>query len=724
MLLKEYIDAGLVHSIHTSERRSFRSCRRRWDWTSRQMYYPRVTPEPLEFGVAFHKAMEVFYEPSTWDRDLVVRQALALVAFKKVCDEQLKEFTRLNGEPEIDKIENYRERIKLGLNMIRNYTENISPVTDIGFRPIEVEVAFEVPILSPEGEPLWCKCDRCWQKTKNDDRDTWQGLPVTYGGRLDMLAEHIETGRLYIYDWKQLTTDSPVLTPSGWSKMGNLKVGDFVIGSNGKPTKVTGVYPKGLHQVYEVEFRDGTVIECSKDHAWYVKDCNGKFSVKETQQLIDKPSYQRYAVPLISGPVEFNSQKNKLPMHPYVLGSLLGDGSFVGSVLKYSSKSGETIELLKKYATSDVVFKDQRHMGSNSWQIDGPWRSQLRELNLWNTHSHHKLIPQIYLEASVEDRILLLQGLADTDGNTGILRITTTSAMLAECIRELIWSLGGKAFQTVSKERLHQNGKTINVPQYGINYWLPDSIEPNQLERKRIGRKAQSKGLHRSIKEVRATDNYKEMLCIRVEAKDHLYVTDNYILTHNTTSRILDEDAEASFLSLDDQIASYVWALRYLGMPVVGFVYVEIKKSYPSAPEELTRLYKGRRFSCNKQHLTTADIFRKHVAEHDPISYADGLYDKHIEWLKVEGTKFHQRHQVHKNDHEVDEVGYNIWLEAQDITGNPRVYPQPGRFSCTTCLFRQPCIGKNQGEDYVYTLDSLFEKRTKHYYEDKEPSTE
>lgn len=393
MLLKEYIDAGLVHSIHTSERRSFRSCRRRWDWTSRQMYYPRVTPEPLEFGVAFHKAMEVFYEPSTWDRDLVVRQALALVAFKKVCDEQLKEFTRLNGEPEIDKIENYRERIKLGLNMIRNYTENISPVTDIGFRPIEVEVAFEVPILSPEGEPLWCKCDRCWQKTKNDDRDTWQGLPVTYGGRLDMLAEHIETGRLYIYDWK-------------------------------------------------------------------------------------------------------------------------------------------------------------------------------------------------------------------------------------------------------------------------------------------------------------------------------------------TTSRILDEDAEASFLSLDDQIASYVWALRYLGMPVVGFVYVEIKKSYPSAPEELTRLYKGRRFSCNKQHLTTADIFRKHVAEHDPISYADGLYDKHIEWLKVEGTKFHQRHQVHKNDHEVDEVGYNIWLEAQDITGNPRVYPQPGRFSCTTCLFRQPCIGKNQGEDYVYTLDSLFEKRTKHYYEDKEPSTE
>lgn len=393
MNLQEYIDAKLCHSIHTSERKSFRGCRRRWDWTSRQMYYPRTTPAPLEFGVAFHAAMEKFYDPFLWEKDGLIRQGLALVTFKTVCDEQLLKYKKLNGEPETSVLDDYKDRVKLGLNMIRYYTEHVSPFTDHGFRPVEVEVGFEIPILSPTDQALWCKCAQCqkrWLRHAGIDEvpEDWKGLPVTYGGRLDMLAID-EYGRYWIYDWK-------------------------------------------------------------------------------------------------------------------------------------------------------------------------------------------------------------------------------------------------------------------------------------------------------------------------------------------TTSRILDEDAEAAFLTLDDQISSYVWALRTLGMPVAGFVYVEIKKAYPTAPEELSRLYKGRRFSTNKQHLTTPEIYRRHVAEHDALAYAEGLYDDHLAWLKLEGPKFHQRHQVHKNDHEVDEVGRNIWLEAQDIIGDPRVYPQPGRFSCSTCLFRQPCIGKNMGEDYRYNLDTMFEKRTKHYYEEQE----
>ena len=367
------------------------------------MYYPKVTPPPLEFGVAFHSAMEEFYNPQLWHHDNIVRQGLALVRFKQVCDQQLKEYTRLNGEPEISVLDEYKERVVLGLNMIRYYTAHVSPFTDVGFTPIEVEVAFEVPITSPEGEQLYCKCTECWGKwtsflvkrdngTINVDHDKWEGLPVTYGGRLDMLAKD-ELGRYWIYDWK-------------------------------------------------------------------------------------------------------------------------------------------------------------------------------------------------------------------------------------------------------------------------------------------------------------------------------------------TTSRILDEDAEASFLSLDDQISSYVWALRFLGLPVAGFVYVEIKKAYPTTPKELSRIIKGRRFSTDKQMMTTVDVYRNFVAEHDSLAYAEGVYDEYLGWLKREGPKFHQRHQIHKNDHEIDEVAKNIWLEAQDILGNPRIYPQPGRFSCTTCLYRQPCIGQNQGEDYRYTLETLFEKREKHYYDEKPASTE
>lgn len=407
MELKEYIDLKLHHSIHTSGRKSFRSCRRRWYWTTVEMYYPRTTPAPLEFGVAFHAAMEKFYDPRTWHLDVSIRQSLAIMQFKATSDEQIKNYKRLNGELELAKQEEYEARLTLGFHMIKYYSESVSRYTDVGFTPVEVEVPFEIAILSPEGEAIWCKCRHCkrkWMRHQGAEEVTdayweqWQGLPVTYGGRLDMLAID-ELGRYWVYDWK-------------------------------------------------------------------------------------------------------------------------------------------------------------------------------------------------------------------------------------------------------------------------------------------------------------------------------------------TTSRILDEDAESSFLTLDDQVSSYIWALRSLGLNVVGFVYVEIRKAYPSPPKELSRLYKGRKYSTSKTEFSTPEQYMTFVAENDPLAYAQGLYDDHIGWLKSEGPKFHQRHQIHKNDAEVAAAGYDIWLEAQDMTQNPRIYPQPGRFSCNTCLFKQPCIGANQGEDYQYALDSMFEKQEYHYYElvdmakEKKQSTE
>lgn len=754
--LQWYLDNHLSHQIHTSERKAFRACRRRWNWVYRDMYSPNVTAEPLEFGVAFHVAMETFYEPRTWLADLEIRTNLALVAFRRTCEAHLKKYKKLNADPDVTILESYKTRIDLGLKMIRYYCEQMTPHYDRRWTPVRVEVSFEVPLKHPDNnEQLWCKCDRCWNRFVKSDagqkiirenielqrsnnsgcpcaetgdqeswrENHWRGLPVTYGGRLDALFQD-EQGRYWIADWKQQPLDSNIVTPNGWTRMGELKVGDYVIGSNGKPTKVIGVYPKGIHEVYEVVFRDGTIVECSKDHVWAVKSTQfGKRSVIEAQDIMNRPSYENYAVELPSGPVEFEND-NRLPMHPYILGSLLGDGCFTGNTLTFASQSGETVELLKKYATSDVTITDQRHHGANKWQITGPWKSQLRELNLWTCSSGSKFIPHIYLEASVEDRILLLQGLCDTDGNTGMYRFTTTSSIMAECFRELIWSLGGNCSLNVSQERLHQNGTTINVPQYGLNYWLPDTIEPNQLERKRIGRNRRTKAMHRGIKEVRATGVMKEMQCIRVEADDHLYMTNNFILTHNTTIRLLDEDAEASFLQLDDQVVSYLWALHQYGINCAGFVYVEIKKTFPAPPEMLTRKYKGKIYSTSKTNLTTYELARKTFIEGDNDAWQMGLYDEYLQWLQMDGPKFTQRHQIHKNSNEIINAGYAIATEAMDMIDNPRVYPQPGRFSCNWCLFKQPCLGANMGEDYIYTLSTLFEKKTLLYWEEKAASTD
>lgn len=230
MDVQDYIDAKLTHSIHTSERMSFRGCRRRWNWVFNDRYYPTVTPKPLEFGSAFHKAMESWYDPMMWNKDPETRLTLALLAFNKECAKQKIAYLQLNEQGELDpEVEqDFKERLELGEGMIRYHCTKVSPRLDTKFRPKHVEIEFEVPITNPNepNEYLWCRCEQCWKLWRNsvegatwqketqllfnsEDRedfkqqlfDRWKGLPVTYGGRIDCLMED-DLGRLWIVDWK------------------------------------------------------------------------------------------------------------------------------------------------------------------------------------------------------------------------------------------------------------------------------------------------------------------------------------------------------------------------------------------------------------------------------------------------------------------------------------------------------------------------------------------
>lgn len=234
----DYIKHDLVHSIHTTGRRSFRSCRRRWAWIFRDFYYPTVTAKPLEFGVAFHKAMETLYDPATWDKpDLAFRHAKAV--FKGTVEEQCNAFKKQQGHIDPEQQADYDERVKLGLGMLHYYYTKVMKQYDFGqFKPVSVEQKFEVPITGPNDQLLWCKCNACWDryvawgtKAENQTKGTWpdgrigikivdktyggkhwriwQGLPVTYGGRIDALFED-EYRYYWILDWKtaaQLTKD-------------------------------------------------------------------------------------------------------------------------------------------------------------------------------------------------------------------------------------------------------------------------------------------------------------------------------------------------------------------------------------------------------------------------------------------------------------------------------------------------------------------------------------
>lgn len=207
----------MIHSIHTSERRAFRACRRRWDWAYRQGFHPTVMAKPLEFGIAYHVAMETWYDPDSWLKDREKQSEHAVQAFRQTVFDQYTRYVELNGIPEDLVVEDYNQRLELGVAMVKYYTQKVSPILDKELTPLAVEIPFEVPL------GFKCTCETCWDKWSKstyikDDlnyknellgvRDLtqyrtnyWSGLPVTFGGRIDAIFMDLE-GRIFCFDWK------------------------------------------------------------------------------------------------------------------------------------------------------------------------------------------------------------------------------------------------------------------------------------------------------------------------------------------------------------------------------------------------------------------------------------------------------------------------------------------------------------------------------------------
>jgi hypothetical protein len=183
------------------------------------------------------------------------------------------------------------------------------------------------------------------------------------------------------------------------------------------------------------------------------------------------------------------------------------------------------------------------------------------------------------------------------------------------------------------------------------------------------------------------------------------------------------EDSDV-ILEIDDQVASYCWALRVaLGLNIRGFLYVELRKDFPRPPTRNKTVRLGCAFSVSKSQPTDYETFKATVMAEDPIAYRDGLYVSFLEWLEYDGPRFIQVHKVYKPPQTLDNIGHYIYLQAKEMISNPVVYPSPGRFTCNWCAFQGPCIDKTAGRDYQYALDTMFEVKPR-YYEIQQPSTD
>ena len=336
--------------------------------------------------------------------------------------------------------------------------------------------------------------------------------------------------------------DEPVLTPDGWTTMGELKAGDLVIGSNGKPCKVLRIHEQGLKAGYDLTFRDRSSVRACSEHQWTIrsKRKNGPDTEKvvTTEEWINNPSLlSHFYLPIVE-PVEF--PEKDLPIDPYFLGALLADGCFLMSSIRYT-KSEENVykHVAERAAINGFTIYDRTCKSSTAKQWgfthkdDVPhYKSELKRrldiLGLIGCKSSEKFIPEPYLTASIEQRKQLIAGLFDGDGDIrtgrGYSCFNTSSEALADGMLQLLWSLGLMARKQRQK---HKKGDYWSVNLFS-DY---DPFIASEYAGKPVGT---VKTMRRSLVSAVPIDPVP-MRCIEVDAPDRLYVTKDYIVTHNSS---------------------------------------------------------------------------------------------------------------------------------------------------------------------------------------------
>jgi phosphate starvation-inducible PhoH-like protein len=370
---------------------------------------------------------------------------------------------------------------------------------------------------------------------------------------------------------------SRVLTPSGFRPIGSLEVGDLVIGSDGLPTPVLGVYPQGRKEVFRLRAQDGASTLCCGEHLWHVFTASDRRRGKpgrvlETREMIGRlrsAHQRRFELPLLSTPAEFPHRDT--PLDPYALGLLLGDGCMTGSTTPTFATADrelavaleerlDGIELKSKGGVDYVLRHTAGHRGGVI--VANPVMKVLRELDLTGTRSTTKFIPGLYLRNSSAVRVAVLQGLLDSDGGpvqqrnrTCRIQYTTCSERLSKDVMFLVGSLGGVAYvrrrKAAGRAPGCANGRPVHhrSDAFAMDIRLPAAIPPFRLQRKRDLYERDGGGRPMRFIDSIEPEGEAETVCIQVAAADSLYVTDDFLVTHNTLNDsfvILDEAQNTS----------------------------------------------------------------------------------------------------------------------------------------------------------------------------------
>ena len=397
-----------------------------------------------------------------------------------------------------------------------------------------------------------------------------------------MAAGTIEVAPLAYMRGRAQPDDTPVLTPDGFRPIGGLRVGDLVIGADGRPTPVLGVYPQGRKAVYRVTTQDGASTRACGEHLWFVKTRDDRRHGKpgrvlQTKDMVGarrRAHARRFELPLVA-PVHFPAQD--VPMEPYALGLLLGDGCLTTATTpSCTTKDVELVDALAavvpgiempcKSEVDDVL----RHVAGRRGGVivANPVTVALRALGLDGTRSATKFVPVDYLHNSADVRLAVLQGLLDSDsdsdsdrgpvrqrGRTCRVQYTTCSDRLRDDVLFLVRSLGGMAYCQIRPAAGRAPGGTARRPTWHrndahvIDIRLPAGLAPFRLPGNAAVYAADGSGRPLRFIDSIEPEGDADCVCIAVAAADSLYVTEDFLVTHNTLNDafiILDEAQNTS----------------------------------------------------------------------------------------------------------------------------------------------------------------------------------
>lgn len=368
------------------------------------------------------------------------------------------------------------------------------------------------------------------------------GVPTGFT-ELDELTNGLHPGQMIIVAarpgvGKALALDTPLPTPTGWTTMGEVRVGDELLDAHGRPTRVVAATDVlAGRPCYEVEFSDGSVLVADEQHQWLTETRASRRSARQAALGRNRQRNQRtFAEVRTTAQIAAtlrcdtadrrlqHSVTNTAPLHlpeadllvpPYTLGAWLGDGASAAAQLTTADP-----EIVARVEGEGIL---------------DDFQARLRTVGVLGD----KHIPIGYLRGSETQRRALLAGLLDTDGTVtagGSVQFAVTSARLIEDVRELIVGLGYRC--QISTKRVRGRTEESSTC-YTLTFATEDEVfglhRKAILHKERRGGRGVTRSNSRFIVAVRPVASVP-VRCVEVDNPAHLYLAGRSMIpTHNST---------------------------------------------------------------------------------------------------------------------------------------------------------------------------------------------